>query len=54
MYAGKLEGVLRKALASEPAARYPTATAFRDALRPVAGLAVPAGGLVAGWVRPGI
>jgi len=25
--------VLRKALASEPAARYPTATAFRDALR---------------------
>jgi len=29
----ELEGVLRKALASEPAARYPTAAAFRDALR---------------------
>src|SRR5436190_1471481 len=27
----ELEDVLRKALASEPAARYPTATAFRDA-----------------------
>src|SRR5439155_295542 len=29
----ELEDVLRKALASEPGARYPTATAFRDALR---------------------
>jgi len=29
----ELEAVLRKALTSEPAARYPTAAAFRDALR---------------------
>ena len=29
----ELEEVLRKALASDPAARYPTATAFREALR---------------------
>jgi len=29
----ELEDVLQMALASEPAARYPTATAFRDALR---------------------
>src|SRR5207253_1551376 len=29
----ELEAVLRTALASDPAARYPTATAFRDALR---------------------
>src|SRR6266446_5386812 len=29
----ELEDVLRKALASEPGARYPTAAAFRDALR---------------------
>src|SRR3989449_336584 len=34
----ELEDVLRKALASEPAARYPTATAFRDALRRSRGL----------------
>jgi len=29
----ELEDVLRKALASDPAARYPSATAFREALR---------------------
>src|SRR2546426_261042 len=29
----ELEEVLRKALASDPAARYPSATAFREALR---------------------
>src|SRR5437016_2626715 len=34
----ELEDVLRKALASEAAARYPTATAFRDALRRSRGL----------------
>src|SRR6267143_7146340 len=34
----ELEDVLRKALASEPAARYQTATAFRDALRRSRGL----------------
>src|SRR3989449_995578 len=34
----ELEDVLRKALASEPGARYPTATAFRDALRRSRGL----------------
>jgi len=34
----ELEDVLRMALASEPAARYPTATAFRDALRRSRGL----------------
>src|SRR2546427_9108425 len=34
----ELEDVLRKALASEPGARYPTATAFRDAVRRPRGL----------------
>src|SRR6266487_4296358 len=34
----ELEDVLRKALAGEPGARYPTATAFRDALRRSRGL----------------
>src|SRR6266508_3542618 len=33
----ELEDVLRKALASEPAARYPTATAFREALQRATG-----------------
>ena len=34
----EMEAVLRRALASDPAARYPTATAFRDAVRRSRGL----------------